>query len=66
MKIERVNVKHKTWLTRVTVGEEDDVKTFGLRQMEGETHRVYIPFKNSTSFKDFDNREAAMGFCQGG
>jgi len=64
MKIERVHVKHKTWHTRVTVGEGDEVKTFGLQQLDGEQHRVFSPFGRSDKFEDFESKEAALEFCQ--
>ena len=75
MKIEQVHIKHKTWYTRVTVGEGEDAKMFGLQHLRiwvtpikrgyGEPHRVHVPFgsTNATTY-DFATRETALAFCE--
>jgi len=62
--VERKHVKHKTWYTRVTVGsEKKDIREFGLRQLDGDRHRVYRPF-GGQSFQDFETKSEALAFCQ--
>jgi len=62
--VDTKHVKHRTWFTRVTVGsDKKNLKEFGLRQLDGDRHRVYTPFGGS-SFKDFDTRDDALTYCQ--
>jgi len=63
--IDRKHVKHQTWYTRVTVGsEKKDLKEFGLRKLDGDRHRIYTPFGNGGTFKDFDTYADALAYCQ--
>lgn len=62
MKIEQKHVKHKTWHTKVTVGEGKEAKTFGLRRFK-DGFRVHVPFGGSQT-QDFDTRDEALEFCQ--
>ncbi len=65
MKIEHVHVKHHTWYTRVTVGNGDDAKTFGLQMLEGGRARLHIPFgTKAKTTEDFDSRELALARCE--
>jgi hypothetical protein len=63
MKIEQVHVKHKTWHTRITVGEGKEAKTFGLQKLNGGRCRIHIPFGGNEN-KDFDSEQEALDFCQ--
>ena len=62
IKVEQQHLKHKTWNTKVTVGEGDDVKTFGLRHITDSQWRVYTPFGGSKT-EDFQSRDAALDAC---
>lgn len=63
--IDTKHVKHKTWFTRVTVGsDKKNLKEYGLQKLDGDRHRVYTPFGNGSSFKDFGTRADALAFCQ--
>ncbi len=64
MKIEQKHVKHKTWHTKVTVGEGDDAQTFGLQQIHHSQWRVHTPF-GGTTHQDFHSKDLALAFCQG-
>ena len=63
MKIEQKHVKHKTWLTRVTVGEGKDQKHFGLKKFKNGMYRVYRTFGDSSNLMDFHTREDALAHC---
>ncbi len=65
MKIEQVNVRHRTWHTRVTVGEGDDAKTFGLQMLPDGQARLHIPFdaKKQTT-EDFGTLGDALMRCE--
>jgi hypothetical protein len=58
VKIEQVHVRHRTWHTRVTVGD----KTFGLQRLD-QGYRVHIPFGGATQ-RDFDTRDEALEYCR--
>ncbi len=60
MEVEQVHVKHKTWHTIVTVGEGDDTKKFGLKNLGGGKFRVI----NGSVTTDFDSRDEALAHCE--
>jgi hypothetical protein len=63
MKIEQVHIKHKSYYTRVTLGEGKDAKTLGLQHLPGGRCRIYQPF-GGTNIGEFESEAEAMAFCQ--
>ncbi len=57
MKIEQVHATHKTWHTRVIVGD----KTFGLHKLANGSCKVYTPFEG-TLVTDYTSEQEAMDF----